>query len=162
MAKYSKKASLSERQVKKWWAWVQENVGRDWDNIVFSHKTPLWTSAIAWAWSTTSRHIQRTVKHPIKVLVWECFSRKGFGNLFLFTDNLNAEKMKKIYQKALVPLAKKWLGPENINCILQGDNDSKHRSRLCTEWKAGNATVGLAFVIFRCQTNKKCLGIHKA
>ena len=39
-----------------------------------------------------------TVKHPVKVHVFGCFSERGFGCLELSTENLNAEKMLKIYQ----------------------------------------------------------------
>jgi hypothetical protein len=46
--------------------------------------------------------------------------------------------MLKIYQRALLKSAEKWFGSDNESWILQEDNDSKHRSRLCTIWKTEN------------------------
>ena len=67
--------------------------------------------------------------------LWGCFSKQGFGILYLFTCNLNAEKMLEIYKKALLPSAERWFVDKNEDWILQKDNDPKHRSKLCTEWK---------------------------
>jgi len=46
-------------------------------------------------------YVARTVKHPGKVNVWGCFSSKGFGKLVIFTENLNAPLLLKIYNKGL-------------------------------------------------------------
>jgi len=43
--------------------------------------------------------------------------------------------MLKIYQKCLVTSAEKFYGKNRDNWE---DNDPKHRSRLCTEWKTQN------------------------
>ncbi|CAG9569551.1 unnamed protein product [Danaus chrysippus] len=96
----------------------------------------------AWSFST-NRLVQRTVKHGIKVHLWGCFSKQGFGTLHLFTDNRNAEKMLKIYKKALLPSAKRWFIKRNEDWILHEDNDPKHLSKLCTEWKAQSGIVTL-------------------
>jgi hypothetical protein len=72
------------------------------------------------------------------VHVWGCFSKQGFGTLYIFTDNLNAAKMVKIYQKALLPSAQRWFTRKNIYWLLQEDNDPKHRNHLCTAWKQEN------------------------
>lgn len=74
---------------------------------------------------------------------WGCFSKQGFGSLHLFSDNLNAKKMLKIYEKALLPSAKRWYINKNEDWILQEDNDPKHRSKLCTEWKEQSGIVTL-------------------
>ncbi|EFN74823.1 Transposable element Tcb1 transposase, partial [Camponotus floridanus] len=84
-----------------------------------------------------------TVKHGIKVHLWGCFSKQGFGTLHLFTYNLNAERMLQIYKKALLPFAKRWFIRKNDDWILQEDNDPKHRSKLCTEWKTQSGIVTL-------------------
>jgi len=63
-------------------------------------------SSIHHTWSTyTNRLIQRTIKQPVKIYVWVCFSKQGFGTFHIFTDNLNASKMIKMYQRALLPSA---------------------------------------------------------
>jgi len=139
------KPLLSENHVTKRLAWAQDNKDRDWGKVIFSDEASFWAfPSIQHAWAnSTNRLLQRTMKHPVKVHVWGCFSEKGFGTLHLFTDNLNAEKMKKIYQKALIPSAKCMYGANNDDWILQEDNDPKHRSRACKLWKEENGVVTL-------------------
>ncbi|KAJ8947238.1 hypothetical protein NQ318_012004 [Aromia moschata] len=126
-------------------AWATENIGRNWSNVIFSDEASFW----AWvpknrAWSTPGEKlVQRTVKHPVKLHVWGCFSKRGFGCLELFTQNLDAAKLLKIYKKGLLKSAQKMFGAGNNNWILQEDNDPKHRSRLCTSWKRENGIVTL-------------------
>ena len=82
--------------------------------------------------------LQQTVQHPIKIHVWGCFSLRGFGCLELFTENLKAQKMLQSYEHDLLSSAGKVFGANNKDWILQEDNDPKHRSHLCTSWKAEN------------------------
>jgi len=72
--------------------------------------------------------------------VWGCFSEQGFG-LYLFTNNLNVEKMLKIYSKALLPSVQRWYINKDQDWILQEDNDPKHRSQLCRAWKAQTCDI---------------------
>jgi hypothetical protein len=67
----------------------------------------------------------RTVKHPVKVHIWGCVSSAGFGKCFVFKKNLRAEKLLKIYDKALLPSIHDLFGGVNA-CMLQEDNNLKH------------------------------------
>jgi hypothetical protein len=58
--------------------------------------------------------------------------------LHLFTENLNATKMVKIYVRALLPCDHRWFRRRREYWLPQEDNDPKHRSRLCTTWKMEN------------------------
>ena len=91
------KPLLSEVHMEKRLAWATENVDRDWSNVLFSDKASFWAwIPIKHAWSAAGeRFLQRTVKHPIKIHVWGCFTQRGFGCLELFTENLNAKKCFK-------------------------------------------------------------------
>jgi len=113
---------------------------RYWDNVIFSDEASFWAkSSIRRVWATqANRLIERTVKHPVKVHVWGCFSKQGFGTLHIFTQNLDAAKMVQIYERVLLPSAQRWFTKKNENWLLQEDNDPKHRSRLCTAWKQEN------------------------
>lgn len=135
-----KKPLLTEKHTGKRLSWASENKNRDWNNIIFSDEASFWAANYSTrAWSTAdNRLLVRTVKHPVKVHVWGCFSKQGFGLLHLFTGSLDALKMTKIYKKALLPSAKKMFPRHNDSWILQEDNDPKHRSRVCTAWKAEN------------------------
>lgn len=139
------KPFLNEKHVEKRLEWAKANIDRDFSNVIFTDESSFW----AWiprryAWSTRDHPvIQRTVKHPVKVHVWGCFCKQGFGVLHLFTDNLNAQKMNMIYQRCLLKSAQRWFGSDNSSWVLQEDNDPKHRSRLCTEWKRQNGITTL-------------------
>lgn len=134
------KPLLTAKHVEKRLQWANEHLNKDWTNVVFTDESSFWTfNTKRRAWSNSKQKvIVRTVKHPAKVHVWGCFNKRGFGKLFVFTRNLDAAFMNKIYSRALLPSAKKWFGTGNSNWTLQEDNDPKHRSRLCTEWKFQN------------------------
>jgi len=78
----SKKDSLERKKI---WTAIE---------TIFSDESSFWTRfSIHHTWSIhTNRFILRTVKHPVKVHVWSCFSKQGFGTLHIFTDNFNAAK----------------------------------------------------------------------
>lgn len=126
-------------------AWAKENLDRDWSNVIFTDESSVWGyTTIRRSWSTLSQKlIQWTVKHPVKIHLWGCFSKQGFGALHLFTYNLNAPKMLKIYKKCLLSTAERWFIRKNEGWILQEDNDPKYRSKLCTEWKEQSGIVTL-------------------
>ncbi|XP_011883774.1 PREDICTED: uncharacterized protein LOC105570932 [Vollenhovia emeryi] len=110
-----KKPLLTERHVMKRLAWAHENIDRDFSNVIFTDECSVWARCILTrAWSTsTNRLVQRTVKHRVKVHLWGCFSKQGFGTVHLFTNNLNAKNILKIYKKALLPSAKRWFDDKN-------------------------------------------------
>jgi hypothetical protein len=49
--------------------------------------------------------------------------------IYIFTKNLNAE-LCDLYEKDLLPSAKKWFGNDTSKWVLQEDNDPKHTSKL--------------------------------
>lgn len=106
----TKKPLLGENHVTKRLAWAKENLDRDWNNVIFTDESSVWGyTTIRRSWPTLSQKlIQRTVKHPVKIHLWGCFSKQGFGALHLFTYNLNAPKMLKIYKKCLLSTAERW------------------------------------------------------
>lgn len=95
------KPLLTQKHATKRLAWAHENLSKDWDNEIFMDEIFFWVWLPIWrAWSVPSdRVIQRTVKHPLKIHVCGCFCKRGFSCLYLFTDNLNDEKMRYVYQK---------------------------------------------------------------
>jgi hypothetical protein len=52
-------------------AWAQDNLDRDWDDVIFSDEASFWAyNVINRAWSIPiNRLIQRTIKRPVKVYV---------------------------------------------------------------------------------------------
>ena len=134
------KPLFSEKHVEKRLKLAHDNIDIDWSNVVFSDEASFWgwiPKKHAWS-SVESRMLQRTVKHPVKLHVWGCFCKQGFGCLHVFTENLNAQKIVKIYQKGFLRSTKQWFGDDNDSWILQEDNDPKHCSLLCKHWKEEN------------------------
>lgn len=66
--------------------------------------------------------------------IWRCVSSKGFGQRYLFTQNLNTVRLLKIYNKALVASIKKLYGSADV-CVLQEDNDPQHTSKIAAQWR---------------------------
>eukprot|EP00727_Mastigamoeba_balamuthi_P003789 m51a1_g13407 hypothetical protein (207) ;mRNA; f:54311-65805 len=85
------------------------------------------------------------VKHLGKVHVWGCFSTEGFECLYTFTCNLNSKKLCHIYNKALLPSAKKMFGPVPGGWVLQEDNNPKHTSKLAKAWRASHNVDRMAW-----------------
>ena len=139
------KPLLSEVHMAKRFSWATENVDRDWSNVLFSNEASFWAWVpIKRVWSAAGeRFLQQTVKNPIKIHVWGCFSQRSFGCLKLLAENLNAQKMLQIYEHGLLRSAEKMFGVNNKDWILQEDNDPKHHSHLCTSWKAENGITTL-------------------
>ena len=86
-----------------------ENINHDWDNLIFTCEASVWGYIISpQTWSTSiKRFVRRIVKHLIKVHLWVWFSKKDFGELNMFTCNLNAEEILEIHKKSLLLTAKR-------------------------------------------------------
>jgi len=115
---------------------AKENIDRDWNNVIFTDEVTFSTySYKRFLWRLPgSKYVVRSVKHPAKLHGWGCLCSKGFGRLYLFTKNLNADMMTEIYKKALIRSADMWFNETN-EWVLQEDNDPKHRSNKAKNWK---------------------------
>ncbi len=111
----------------------------DWNRVIFTDESTFKLNQnIRRLWQFLSkRKVTRSMKHPLKVHVWGCFSAQRFRSIIFFTQNLNGKYMCIIYRKGLLPSAAR-LFPDSDNCILQEDNDPKHRSKIATKWKKNN------------------------
>lgn len=90
--------------------WVQRPVGAALDCQYMSNKSP----------------------HPDRISIWACFSRNGLGNIAIFTDNLNANNLRKIFSAHLTQ-SYRQLFPSGSWWLLF-DNDPKHRSDVMENW----------------------------
>jgi hypothetical protein len=73
--------------------------------------------------------------HPVKVNVWGCFSGRGLGYCYVFSEHLDGKLMKSILDEHLIPSAHLHYETEPPEqwWFLQ-DNDPKHKSRLVKDW----------------------------
>jgi transposase len=138
MAKLSKPL-LGEAHKEKRLQWAKVHTNFDWNKVIFSDESTFCLNQrVKKTWQFPGkRKLIRSVKHPMKVHVWGCFSASGFGKIFCFVQNLNAKFMITVYEKGLLPSVEKLFGADNT-WILQEDNDPKHRSKLVGKWKEEN------------------------
>ena len=95
------------------WAYNVRNI--DWNKVIFTDETTFFLNKKHYKtrdFPPTKRTIKK-IKQPIKVNVWGCFSEKGFGSIYCFTENLNAEKLCEIYSTALIESSQKKF-PDSI------------------------------------------------
>lgn len=139
-AKYNKPLSkplLTDHHREKRLEWAEDQRTTDWNQVIFSDETTIRMNSVkGLVWNLPGKkNVVRTVKHPIKVNVWGCFSAHGFGRVVCFKENLNADLMCHIYKYGLLPTARKQFGHDSTSWKLQEDNDPKHTSKLATNWR---------------------------
>ena len=139
-AKYNRPISkplLTERHRERRLQWAQDHQTMDWDQVIFSDETTIRLNSVkGMFWNLPGKKkVIRTVKHPLKVNVWGCFSSKGFGRIVCFRQNLDAKFLCEIYQYGLLPTARKHFGHDATSWKLQEDNDPKHTSKLAVNWR---------------------------
>ena len=113
----------------------------DWNRIVFTDETTVRLNQLKWCvWNLSGkRKVFRTVKYPVKVNLWGCFSCNGLGRIYCFRENLKADLLCKIYKRCLLPTARDHFGRNATDWELQEDNDPKHMSRLAKQWRSNNS-----------------------
>jgi len=134
------KPLLNQDQMEKRLNFAKDNLDRDWSNVIFTDESTfqLFTyKRKVWRFGLQGI-VRRTVKHPPKIHVWGCFNESGFGEIYLFSENLNGTLLTKIYQKALLPSVNKLIENPESGWVLQEDNDPKHKSKIATKWRLDN------------------------
>ena len=106
------KTMLNEDQRLKRKKWTEERIYFDWGKVIFTYEPSFFIyTKLSRVWRRRGeKEIIRTFKHPSKVHIWGCLTTKGFGSFYIFKMNLNADLIRKIYEKKLYPTAKKWFG----------------------------------------------------
>ena len=131
---------LKEDHLVKRVEYAYKHINQDWSQVIFSDESTFLLMDLpnkAWMKPEYPK-IGVKLKHPPKVHVWGCFSIYGFGELVLFEENLNADLMKFIYKKGLLGTIKKQFGGDPGSIKLLEDNDPKHKSKTCVDWKKEN------------------------
>ena len=128
---------LIERHRKCRLLFAHQNTGRDWSRVIFTDETTfhLFTAPRKIWRKKGENYVARTVKHPLKIQAWGCFAASGFGRLFLFSGNMDTQKLVEIYEEALLPSVQDLFGDCQEPWFLQEDNDPKHMSKLAKEWR---------------------------
>lgn len=134
------KPLLLDKHRKSRLKWAKANRNMDWSQIIFTDETTISQfSKPKKVWRKKGEIIKvPTVKHSGKVHVYGCFSEKGFGKIYCFTENLTGDLLCTIYKNTLLPSAEIFFGKDNNSWILQEDNDPKHMSGKAKKWRSEN------------------------
>lgn len=96
---------------KKYKFWKVEN----WRKVLFSdesnfevHGTKLSHVRRSNNETVSPKHLQQTVKHPVKQMFWGCFGYHGLGPLLPITGMMNSAKYIPILQSKVIRELKKW------------------------------------------------------
>ena len=83
-----------------------------------------------------SRFIHKTVKHPLKLMIWGCFSSKGVGSLKICDGYMNSEKYIDVLNSNLLPSINK---DECDDAFYHLDDSAPcHRTKSVNEWHLKN------------------------
>ncbi|MEN2496817.1 MAG: hypothetical protein MHMPM18_005239 [Marteilia pararefringens] len=78
-----------------------------------------------------SRFLRKTVKFPLKVLVWGCMSSSGLGRMTVCEGNMNSSKYLEVLQNKLLPSIE---ANSTISPIHLDDSAPAHRTRNVIDW----------------------------
>lgn len=116
---------------------AKQNKIRNWNNVLFTDETTISLSPRnkkIWR-RRRERVYKRRFKHYSKIHMWGCFSKFGFGKIYLFKENLTGAKLTDIYKTTLLPSSKMI---KSSNWMLLEDNDPKHTSKVAEAWREKN------------------------
>jgi transposase len=142
-----KKPLLSDTHRDNRLKWAKKNKKTDWSKVIFTDETTISQfNKPKKVWRYKSEKVKApTVKHSAKVHVYGCFSEKGFGNIYCFTENLKAELLCTIYKKTLLSSARNFFGEDDNSWKLQEDNDPKHTSGKAQKWRKDNNVKNISW-----------------
>jgi hypothetical protein len=82
--------------------------------------------------------------HPIKINAWGCFAYAGVGSLYTFTENLNGQLMKSIFDNCLLESEEKLFNLP-MQWFLLHDNSSNHKDKSVKKWLFDHGITVLDF-----------------
>lgn len=136
-----KRILINEVHKNKRFIWALEHKEFNWSNSIFTDESTFYlyeSKGPSWGYKN-KRDIELKKTHPLKLNVWGCFSKNGFGKLYFFEEILESNLMIKIYKEALIPSINMMFGDKNNQCVVIEDNDPKHKSKICRNFKDQNS-----------------------
>ena len=101
---------------------------RNFDDDIFTDESTIQLdhhSRICFRKKLQPHALKQRAKHPVKIHVWGGISKKGATGVVMFTGNMNATRLRRIFETGLIPFIND-LFPTGHR--LYRDNDPKHRS----------------------------------
>lgn len=137
-----KKPLLTEKMKKKRVEWCRkyQDMPTDfWRKIIWSDETMIqltfgedgrFVRRASWQNPFEPKYLRKTVKHPLKVMFWGCFSTHKIGRLHICDGIMNSDKYIEVLRKRLVP----YIDEINQDLIYQQDSAPCHTSKRSINW----------------------------
>lgn len=133
-----KRPLLTSVHIAKRLSWARQHsewTEEDWSKVIFSDETKIEVRdncpkfvRVVDGHPLTKEHCENTVKHPVSVMIWACFSIHGTGRAFVIEETLNSEKyITEILSRRLIPQIQDWY--QSNEAIFQQDNAPCHVSK---------------------------------
>ena len=114
-----KRPLLTPTHVEKRLSWARQHrewTAEEWSQVIFSDETKIEVRdncpkfvRIVDGHPLTKQHYENTVKHPVSVMIWACFSVHGAGRAFVIEETLNSDKyIAEILTRRVIPQIKDW------------------------------------------------------
>lgn len=123
------------------WAKTHQNwTAERWSNVIFSDESRFCTISDApqlvrrlSSESLRPECLQRTTKYPPSVMVWGCFSSKGYGRIEFVEKTMNSDVYKQVLDTKLFRTVQDQFGDDR-NWIFQQDSAPCHTSKKMKEF----------------------------
>lgn len=132
-----KKQLLTAPMMKKRYDWAKKYGSwtvQDWRNVLFTDESHFFVQGQRSLYvrksvneKLSAAHIDQTVKHPLKVMFWGCFSYKGTGSLVPIKGMMNSQKYKDLLENKLEAELRKVNA--NGQAVFQQDSAPCHVSK---------------------------------
>ena len=86
------------------------------------------------------RFLHKTVKFPLKVMIWACFWYGGVGHFHVCNGNMNSENYLRVLETKLKPTISNFKISQPIHL---DDSAPSHRTQKVKNWHAENEVIRL-------------------
>ena len=140
-----KKPLITQTMAKKRLAWCKKYRDKDqafWQRVIFSDETMISIKSnslmqrhrrFPWQSPLDPRFIRPTVKHPLSIMVWGCFSQNFRPDLYIVRGKMNSASYKVVLEEHINT---DYI--RNNGFIFQDDSAPCHRSALIKAFKIKN------------------------
>ena len=143
-----KKPFLTKKMIKKRMDFCKKYSSmttNDWSNVIYSDESYIEINMgcimnrirrCSFQNPYAPKFTAKTSKHPLKVMIWGCFNRKGPGRIYVCKGNMNSDQYLTVMETKLLPSINDFGLQSNITHL--DDSARPHRSKKIIDRHARN------------------------